>query len=101
MEKSITAVGFELEQKQSEMIEKKLKRISYADDLIVTLVMRVKHDKQYTFDATVNFRWGSQGHVAAEDYDFGAALNFLMDVLDQKVKKEKDKVQEHGSRAPK
>lgn len=95
MEKSIKAVGFELEQKQSDMIEKKLQRISYADDLIVTLTMRVKHDKQYNFDATVNFRWGSQGHVSAEDYDFGAALNKLMDVLDQKVKKEKDKVQEH------
>ena len=39
MIKNISAVGFELEQKQSEMIEKKLKRIDYAEDLIVDLTL--------------------------------------------------------------
>lgn len=94
MTKSITAVGFTLEQKQSDLIQSKLKRIAYADDLIVDLIMRIKHDKAYSFEATVNFRWGAQGHVAEEDFDFGAALNKLMDILDNKIKKEKDKVQE-------
>ncbi len=94
MNKTINAVGFELEQKQSDMIEKKLKRLDYADDLIIDLIMRVKHDKQYSFDTTVNFRWGAQAHVSGEDYDFAAALNKLMDVLDNKINKEKEKVQE-------
>lgn len=95
MERSVTAVGFELEKKQSEMIESKMKRIAYAEDLIVTFTLRVKHDKQYAFEATFNFRWGAQGHVTSEDYDFAAGLNKLMDVLDQKVKKEKEKIQDH------
>ncbi len=94
MTKSISAVGFELEEKQSNMIEKKIERVKYAEDLIVDLIMRVKHDKAYVFDTTVNFRWGAQAHVSAEDFDFGAALNKMMDVLDVKVKKEKDKVQD-------
>lgn len=94
MTKSISAVGFELEDKQGEMIERKLERVKYADDLIVDLIVRVKHDKAFVFDTTVNFRWGAQAHVSAEDFDFGAALNKMMDVLDVKVKKEKDKVQE-------
>lgn len=94
MTPSINAVGFTLEQKQSEMIDSKLKRISYADDLIVDLILKVKHDKTYVFDATANFRWGVQAHVSAEDFDFAAALNKMMDVLDNKIKKEKDKVQE-------
>ena len=94
MNKTINAVGFELEQKQSDMIEKKLKRLDYAEDLIIDLIMRVKHDKQYSFDTTVNFRWGAQAHVSGEDYDFAAALNKLMDVLDNKINKEKEKVQE-------
>lgn len=93
MTKTVKAVGFELEQKQSDMIEKKLKRVDYADDLIVDLITQVKHDKQYAFDITANFRWGAQAHVAAEDFDFGAALNKVMDVLDNKIKKEKDKIQ--------
>lgn len=93
MTKNVSAVGFNLEQKQSEMIEKKLERVKYADDLIVDLIVRVKHEKQYIFDATVNFRWGANAHVTGEDFDFGAALNKMMDVLDNKIKKEKDKIQ--------
>jgi putative sigma-54 modulation protein len=94
MTKSVSAVGFDFEQKQTDMIDKKLKRISYADDLIVDLILRVKRDKAYFFDCTVNFRWGTQGHVTSDDYDFAAGLNKMMDVLDNKIKKEKDKVQE-------
>lgn len=96
MTKSVSAVGFDFEKKQSELIESKMKRIEYADDLIVDLTMRVKHDKAYSFDATVNFRWGAQGHVTSDDFDFAAGLNKLMDVLDTKIKKEKDKIQEHN-----
>lgn len=94
MTKTVNAVGFELEEKQSDLIEKKIERIKYADDLIVDLIVKVKHEKAYAFDATANFRWGAQAHVSAEDFDFAAALNKMMDTLDVKVKKEKDRVQE-------
>lgn len=93
MTPSINAVGFTLEKKQSDMIESKLKRIAYADDLIVDLIMKIKQDKTYIFDTTVNFKWGTQAHVSGDDFDFGAALNKMMDVLDNKIKKEKDKIQ--------
>ena len=93
MTPSITAVGFTLQPKQSEMIESKLKRIAYADDLIVDLLIKVKQDKAYIFDTTINFQWGTSAHVSGDDFDFGAALNKMMDVLDNKIKKEKDKVQ--------
>ena len=94
MTPSISAVGFSLEPKQSEMVESKLKRIAYADDLIVDLLIKIKQDKAYVFDTTVNFKWGTQAHVTGEDFDFGAALNKMMDVLDNKIKKEKDKIQQ-------
>ena len=45
MTKTIKAVGFELEQKQSDMIEKKIERVKYADDLIVDLIVKVEHEK--------------------------------------------------------
>jgi putative sigma-54 modulation protein len=94
MTKSVSAIGFDLEQKQSEMIEKKLTRVGYAEDLIVDLIIRVKRDKQYFFDATVNFRWGAVAHVTSDDFEFAAALNKLMDVLDVKINKEKEKIQD-------
>ena len=45
--------------------------------------------EKYYFDTTINFRWGANAHVTSDDYDFAAGLNKLMDVLDQKIKKEK------------
>ena len=95
MTTSVKAVGFTLDQKQSDMVDSKLKRIAYADDLIVDLLLNIKHEKAYVADATVNFRWGTSAHVSGEDFDFGAALNKMMDVLDNKIKKEQDKIQDH------
>ena len=94
MNKSVSAQGFSLDKDQNELIEQKLKRIAYAEELIVDLALRVKEDKKYYFDATINFRWGASAHVSADYFDFAASLNKLMDVLDVKVKKEKDKIQE-------
>lgn len=93
MNTSVKAVGFTMDPKQSEMVETKLKRIAYAEDLIIDLLINVKLDKEFVFDTTVNFRWGVSAHVTGEDRDFGAALNAMMDVLDNKIKKEKDKIQ--------
>lgn len=94
MTTSINAVGFDFEKDQLDLINKKIERIKYAEDLIIDFLLKVKEDKKFIFDCTVNFRWGAVAHVAAEDYDFVAALNKMMDMLDQKVKKEKDKIQD-------
>ncbi len=94
MNKSISAVGFSMTKDQSDLVNSKLKRVEYAENLIVDLIIRVKEDKGFHFDATINFRWGGTGHVTSDDFDFAAGCNKLMDVLDVKIKKEKDKVQE-------
>ncbi|WP_027729039.1 HPF/RaiA family ribosome-associated protein [Treponema sp. C6A8] len=94
MTPSINAIGFTLGEKQSEMINTKLKRIAYAEDLIVDLLIKIKHDKDFSFETTINFKWGATAHVEATDDDFAPGLNKMMDVLDMKIKKEKDKVQE-------
>lgn len=89
------AIGFDFSEDQTELIQQKIGRIKYGEELIETLVIKVKLDKSYKFDASVNFHWGLSAHVDSEDYDFAAALNKLMDILDQKIKKEKDKIQDH------
>jgi putative sigma-54 modulation protein len=91
---STSSVGFTLEKDEQDLIDKKLGRIKYAEDLIVDLNLRVKEDKKFLFDCTVNFRWGANAHVSAENYEFAPGLNALMDSLDLKIKKEKDKIQE-------
>ena len=53
MTPSINAIGFTLGEKQSEMLNTKLKRIAYADDLIVDLLIKIKHDKDFSFEANL------------------------------------------------
>lgn len=91
MEKTIKAVGFSLTAGNNELIEKKLQRLTYADEHIVNLTMTVKYDKTFKVDTTVNFKWGAQAHVSTDDADFAAAVNMNVDTLDAKVSKEKEK----------
>ncbi|ULQ59372.1 HPF/RaiA family ribosome-associated protein [Brucepastera parasyntrophica] len=91
---NVQAVKFTLDEDQKTFIDRKLERIKYAEDLITDILLTIKFDRKFSYDCTVNFRWGGNAHVSAEDYEFNAGINKLMDVLDQKVKKEKDKVQE-------
>lgn len=94
MNLSITPVNFTMDEDQQAYLEKKFDRIKYANDLITDVLCTVKEDKKYLYDCTVNFRWGATAHVTTENYDFNAGVNKLMDILDTKVKKEKEKIQE-------
>lgn len=94
MNTTVSGVGFTLDEDQTDLVNKKLERIKYADDLIVNSSLKIKLDKKYYFNATINFRWGTQATVTADDFEFATGLNKLIDVLDLKIKKEKDKIQE-------
>lgn len=91
---SVQAVKFTLDEDQKTFIDKKLERIKYAEDLITDVLFNIKYDRKFFYDCTVNFRWGGNAHVSAEDFEFGPGVNKLIDVLDQKVRKEKDKIQD-------
>lgn len=91
---NVQAVKFTMDDDQRAFVDKKLERIKYADDLITDILLNFKFDKKFSMECTVNFRWGGNAHVSADDFDFNAGVNKLMDVLDQKIKKEKDKIQE-------
>jgi putative sigma-54 modulation protein len=88
------ARGFTLEQDEQELITKKLERLKYAEDLIVDLNLRIKEDKKFLFEATINFRWGGVAHVEEEHYEFAPGLNLLVDKLDVKIHKEKEKMED-------
>lgn len=94
MNVNVQAVKFTMDEDQRAFVDKKLERIKYAEELITDVLFTIKYDRKFMLECTVNFRWGGNAHVSAEEFDFSAGVNKLMDVLDQKVKKEKDKVQE-------
>lgn len=91
---NVQAVKFSMDEDQKEFVDKKLERIRFAEDLITDVLLNIKYDKKFSYECTVNFRWGDVAHVSTEDFSFEPGLNKLIDVLDQKIKKEKDKIQE-------
>ncbi|PIE98280.1 MAG: ribosome biogenesis GTPase RsgA [Treponema sp.] len=93
MNLDIQTVKFSMDDEQKEYIEKKFSRIKYADEYITDVLCTVKEDKKFFYECTVNFKWGNIAHISTENYDFQAGVNKMMDMLDLKIKKEKEKNQ--------
>jgi putative sigma-54 modulation protein len=90
----IRAVHFTMKDETREYLDRKIARIHNAENMIVDLLITVTHDKTFQAEAKVNFRWGVSIHVKENDFDINAAIDKLMDVLDPKITKEKEKFKE-------
>lgn len=91
---NIQDVKFTMDDGQKDFVNRKFKRIEYAENIITDIQCFIKLDKQFIYDVTINFKWGNTVHISTENYEFEAGINKLMDIIDQKVKKEKDKTQQ-------
>jgi putative sigma-54 modulation protein len=60
-------------------------------DLLITLT---KDNKDFAAEATVNFRWGVSIHVKEHDFELNPAIDKLIDKLDAKIIKEKEKAKD-------
>ena len=94
MNTEIKAVHFSLGNETREHIEKKIDRIHNAENMVVDLLFTLTKGKDFSAEATVNFRWGVSAHLKEKDFDLNAAIDKLMDKLEAKIAKEKNKVKE-------
>jgi len=62
--------------------------------MIVDLIITVRKEKDFEASATVNFRWGDAARVEENDFDLSAAIDKMIDKLEAKITKEKEKVKE-------
>ncbi|HCM26406.1 MAG TPA: ribosome-associated translation inhibitor RaiA [Treponema sp.] len=91
----VKAVHFTLRDGTREFIDKKIARIPNAENMITDLLVTLtKEKKDFTAETTVNFRWGVSVHVTDRDFELNPAIDKLMDKLENKIVKEKEKVQE-------
>ncbi|GHV84787.1 ribosomal biogenesis GTPase [Spirochaetia bacterium] len=90
----IKAVHFTLRDETREYLDKKIARIHNAENMIIDLLVTLTKDKDFSAEATVNFRWGVSIHIKEHDFDLNPAVDKLMDKLEQKITKEKEKVTE-------
>jgi putative sigma-54 modulation protein len=94
MNTDVKAVHFTLKDETREYLDRKIARIHNAENMIVDLLITLTHDKDFQAEAKVNFRWGVSIHVKEHDFDINPAIDKLVDVLEQKITKEKEKVKE-------
>lgn len=90
----VRSVHFDLGEKNRAYLDKKLERVAYAKDLIVDLLFCFTKEKQFKCECTVNFRWGATAHVQETNFDLVTGMDMMMDTLEQKISKEKSKVQD-------
>ena len=94
MNTDIKSLHFSMDENTKEYLGKKLERIHNAENMMVDLIITLKKEKDYEADATFNFRWGVSIHVKENDFDLHAAIDKMMDKLEAKITKEKEKVKE-------
>ena len=90
----IKSVHFNLHDDAREYLDKKITRLHNLENMIVDLLITLNKEKQFSAEATVNFRWGVSVHIKEQDFELNAAVDKMMDKLEQKITKEKEKVKE-------
>ena len=94
MNLDIKAVHFTLHDDAKEYLSKKIERIRNAENMIVDMIITIKKEKDFNADATINFRWGVSVHVSESDFELTKAMDKMIDKLEAKIIKEKEKVKE-------
>jgi putative sigma-54 modulation protein len=95
MNLEIKAIHFSLKDDGKEYIEKKISRIRNAENMIIDLIITITKDSHtFVTDATVNFKWGVSAHVKEQEFEMNAAIDKMIDKLEAKITKEKEKNQD-------
>jgi len=91
----VRTVHFDLSEESRTYLATKVERIGYAKDMIVDLLfVLTKDSKNYKLEVTVNFKWGLQAHLEETSFEVNPGIDLLIDKLDHKIGKEKQKIQE-------
>ena len=98
---SIKGVHYDITDITRDFVTTKLEKLAYAEDLVVDLVFTLtKTAKDWKAEVKCNFRWGMHAHIEEEAFNLHEAIEKLIDRLDMKVSKEKEKVQDHKHESP-
>jgi putative sigma-54 modulation protein len=88
----IKAVHFTLKEDGRDYLNRKLGRLHNAENMIIDLLFTFTKDKDFLAEVTVNFRWGVSVHLKERDFELNPAMDKLIDKLDLKIIKEKEKM---------
>jgi putative sigma-54 modulation protein len=101
MTTEVRGVHYEIDDTTREYIDRKIGRLDFARDLIVELPITITKGTKDGFDleTTVHFRWGKSTHVGVKSFDVHKGVDALFDKLEEKITREKAKLQHHKGEA--
>ncbi len=98
MRTEIKGIHLDVTANVKDYIEKRLHKIDFAQDMIIDLVLTLTKEKRsFKIEANIHFRWGASAHLSADSYDVFEAIDSLAEKLENKVIREKEKIQEHNT----
>jgi putative sigma-54 modulation protein len=96
MKFDIKGVHYDITDVTRDFITVKLEKLAYADEHVTELVFTLtKETKDWKAEANCNFRWGAHAHLEETALNLHEAIEKLIDRLDMKISKEKERVQNH------
>ena len=99
MNLEIKGIHYEVAERTIEQIEKKVKKIDFASDMIMDLLFKIEREKGlYVISSNINFRWGLNHHIKVKNNDLYDGIDQIIDKIKNKVAKEKEKIQEHSEK---
>lgn len=94
MDLTFRGIGFTPDEKDREFLEKKLKKIGFAEDYLQNLdIVARKESKGIGFhiDASLHFAWKKEKVVSQDSYELHEGIELLADKIQSTAKKEKEK----------
>jgi putative sigma-54 modulation protein len=96
VEVEIKGVHFDIEDETRELIDAKLEKLDFASEYIVDLHFTLtRENPDYIAEAKLHLSWGHSSVIKVHAYDLHEAINALIDKLDHKIRKERDKITDH------
>jgi putative sigma-54 modulation protein len=80
-----------------EFIQEKLEKLEFAQDYIVDLGFTLtRENPEYEVEVKLHLKWGHQSVIKVHSHDLHEGINALIDKLDHKVRKEREKITDHN-----
>lgn len=87
-------IGFNVTDEDRAFLDKKLKKISFAEDYLQDLEITARKESKgigFHLDAILHFSWKKEKAVSQDSYELYEGIELLADKIQSAAKKEKEK----------
>lgn len=96
MELEIKGVHFTVHDDTREFITTRLEKLEFAAEYIEDLQFTLTRETpDFIAEVKLHLSWGHSSVIKVHSYDLHEGINTLIDKLDHKIRKERDKVTDH------